>query len=303
MKIIKAIIFLILVSATNAIAQTDSIAANTDTSYWDKGGLININFSQVDLTNWNGGGKSSISIGGLSNFKANYEKGKNAWSNRLDLAYGLLRQGENENPFIKTDDNIILTSRYSRQLKKRIFISGMVDFRTQFDEGLNEENEVISRFLAPGFLLANIGLTYRYKEIFSASFSPLSSKTTIVTDDSLSNAGAYGVEIGETTRFQGGINFSSSFQKDIWENVNLSTNLNMFADYEKLGNIDINWETALIFKINSFLSASYSTQLIYDDDIKSKEIVINEALGEFRYVPGIQFKSVMNIGLNIKIPY
>ncbi|SMG33670.1 Protein of unknown function, DUF481 [Marivirga sericea] len=298
MKIIQSLL-LVLFVATTAFAQTDSI--QSDTTYWHKGAVLNLNFSQVDLTNWNGGGQSSISIGGLTNFNLKYAKGKNAWDNRLDMAYGLLRQGDGDNPFIKTDDNIILASRYSRQLKKRIFISAIVDFRTQFDQGLDEENEVISRFMAPGFLLANIGLTYRYKEIFTATLSPLSSKTTIVTDDSLSNAGAYGVDAGDTYRFQAGVNFSSSFQKDLWENVNLSTNLNLFSDYEKLGNIDINWETALNFKINEFLSASYSTQLIYDDDIKSKEIIINEATGETRSVAGIQFKSVMNIGLNIKI--
>jgi len=297
MKIIHTTILLFF--SFSVLAQNDSI--KSDTTYWEKGAVLNVNFSQVDLTNWNGGGQNSISIGGLTNFNANYVKGKNAWDSRLDMAYGLLRQGDGDTPFIKTDDNIILSSRYSRQIKKRIFISTILDLRTQFDEGLNEENEVISKFMAPGFLLANVGITYRYKKIFTVTFSPLSSKTTIVMDDSLSNAGAYGVAAGDTYRFQGGLNLSSSFQKDIWENVNFSTNLNLFADYDKLGNIDTNWETALNFKINKFLSASYSTQLIYDDDIKSKEIIVNEATGEVRKVPGIQFKSVMNIGLNIKI--
>lgn len=298
MKIISSILFLLL--SSSVFAQSDSI--KSDTTYWSKGAVLNLNFSQVNLTNWNGGGKSSISIAGLTNFNINYQKDKDAWDNRLDMAYGLLRQGDSEQPFIKTDDNIILTSRYSRQVKKRIFVSGILDFRTQFDEGLDEEGQqVISRFMAPAYLLANIGITYRYKKIFTATLSPVSSKTTIVLDDSLSAAGAYGVDPGKRYRFQSGINFSSSFQKDIWENVNLSTNLNLFSDYEKIGNIDINWETALNFKINKFLSASYSTQLIYDDDIKSKEIIVNEATGESRNVAGIQFKSVMNIGLNIKL--
>lgn len=299
MKIITSILFLLFLSSS-VFAQNDSI--KSDTTYWNKGAVLNLNFSQVNLTNWNGGGKSSISVAGLTNFNINYQKDKDAWDNRLDMAYGLLRQGDSEQPFIKTDDNIILTSRYSRQLKKRIFVSTILDFRTQFDEGLDENGEqVVSRFMAPGFLLANIGITYRFKKIFTATISPISSKTTFITDDTLSAAGAYGVAPGETYRFQGGLNFSSSFQKDIWENVNLSTNLNLFSDYEKIANIDVNWETALNFKINKFLSASYSTQLIYDDDIKSKEIIINEATGETRNVAGIQFKSVMNIGLNIKI--
>lgn len=295
---VTIIILLTLFLSSPIFAQNDSV--QSDTTYWSKNAVLNLNFSQVDLTNWNGGGQSSVSIGGLSNFNTNYAKGKNVWDNRLDMAYGLLRQGDDGSPFVKTDDNIILTSRYSRQLKKRIFLSAIVDFRTQFDEGLDEEDVIISRFMSPGFLLGNIGLTYKFKKVFTATFSPLSSKSTFVMDDSLSTAGAYGVDPNENFRFQGGINFSSSFQKDIWENVNLSTNLNLFADYEKLGNVDVNWETALNFKINKFLSASYSTQLIYDDDIKSKEIT-NETTGETRNVAGVQFKSVMNIGLNIKI--
>lgn len=297
MKIITST-FLILFLSSSIFAQGDSI--QSDTTYWSKGAVLNLNFSQVDLTNWNGGGQSSISIAGLTNFNINYQKDKDAWDNRLDMAYGLLRQGDSEQPFIKTDDNIILSSRYSRQLKKMIFVSSILDFRTQFDEGVDDGGQVVSRFMAPGFLLANIGITYRYKKIFTATISPISSKTTFVIDDSLSAAGAYGVDPGDTYRFQAGINFSSSFQKDIWDNVALSTNLNLFSDYEKIGNIDVNWETALNFKINKFLSASYSTQLIYDDDIESKEI-INETTGVTRNVAGIQFKSVMNIGLNIKI--
>ena len=213
MKILTSLLFLLFLT-TSVFAQNDSI--KSDTTYWSKGAVLNLNFSQVDLTNWNGGGKSSISIAGLTNFKLNYQKDKDAWDNRLDMAYGVLRQGDSKQPFIKTDDNIILSSKYSRQLKKRIFVSGMLDFRTQFDEGLDDEGEVISRFMAPGFLLANIGITYRHKNIFSATLSPISSKTTFVTDDSLSTAGAYGVNPGETYRFQGGINFSSAFQKDVW---------------------------------------------------------------------------------------
>jgi hypothetical protein len=276
----------------------------SDTSYWDKGAMININFSQVGLTNWAGGGNSSISIGALTNFRANYQRDKDAWDNRLDLAYGVLRQGDAVEHFIKTDDNIILSSKYGRKIKENIFISAIVDFRTQFYQGLTEvdgQQVVISKFMAPGFLLANIGATYRYKKIFSATLSPLSSKTTFVNDDSLSSVGSYGVIAGERYRFQGGVNFTSSFAKNLMENVNLTTNLNLFAAYEKLSEIDVNWETALIFKVNKFITSSISTQLIYDEDISSKEIIINEVTGDSRLAPGVQFKSVINVGLTFEI--
>ncbi len=302
--IVLSIAFLTALSLQAQNNPDSTIVAPADTSYWDKGAMININFSQVGLTNWAGGGNSSISVGALTNFKANYQRDKDAWDNRLDLAYGVLRQGDDNEPFIKTDDNIILTSKYSRKLKERIFISAIVDFRTQFYRGLKEvdgEQVVISRFMAPGFLLANIGATYRYEKIFSATLSPLSSKTTFVADDSLASVGSYGVVPGERYRFQGGVNFTSSFAKDLMENVNFTTNLNLFSAYEQLSEIDVNWETALIFKVNKFITTSLSTQLIYDEDIKSKEIIVNEVTGDSRLAPGVQFKSVINIGLTFKI--
>jgi hypothetical protein len=285
-----------------AAAQADSIVS--DTSYWDKGILLNLNFSQVSLTNWSGGGQSSISIGGITNLKANYEKDRNLWDNRLDMAYGLLRQGGSDAKFIKTDDNIILTSRYSRQVRKRIFISALVDFRTQFTDGLEDKegaDVIISKFMAPAFLLANIGATYKYKKIFSATLSPFSSKTTFVLDDSLSANAAYGVTEGDKYRFQGGVNFAGAYNKSIVENVTFATNLNMFAAYEDLSEIDVNWENTLIFKVNKYINASFSTQLIYDEDIKSKEIVVDEVTGDTRFAPGVQFKSAIAIGLVFKI--
>lgn len=303
MKKFTFTLFVLVLGVSFAFAQ-NSNNVPSDTSYWQKGVMLNLNFSQVSLTNWAGGGKSSISIGGISNFNANYEKGDDLWDNRLDMAYGLLRQGGSDAKFIKTDDNIILTSRYSRKIKKRFFASALIDFRTQFTEGVEEiegKDSTISTFMAPAFLLANIGVTYKYKKIFSATLSPLSSKTTFVLDDSLSAKAAYGVEVGEKYRFQGGVNFASAFNKTIIENVTFSSNLNLFAAYEDLAEIDVNWENTLIFKVNKYINASFSTQLIYDEDIKSKEIMVNDVTGETRLAPGVQFKSAIAIGLVVKI--
>ena len=43
---------------------------------WETGASIGLNFSQVKLTNWAGGGQSSVSIGSLGALEANYTKGK-----------------------------------------------------------------------------------------------------------------------------------------------------------------------------------------------------------------------------------
>ncbi|HEY1038638.1 MAG TPA: DUF3078 domain-containing protein, partial [Bacteroidia bacterium] len=64
---------------------------------WKTGGVVTLAASQVSLTNWAAGGQSSVSANGLLSLFANYKKGENTWSNNLDLAYGVIRQGENKN--------------------------------------------------------------------------------------------------------------------------------------------------------------------------------------------------------------
>lgn len=300
MKQLTLLALALLLCSGSLLAQAQPQTQQQDTSYWEKKGNFSVNFSQVDLVNWSGGGNSSVAVGTLFSFQANYEKAKNTWENKLDMSYGVLRQGDNDQKFVKTDDAIILISKYGHKLKKNIYVSGIVDFRTQFNEGIQDvdgRDSVISRFMAPGFLLANVGITYKYKKMFSATFSPLSSKTTFVRDDTLAALGAYGVEPGENTRFEGGVNFKAAFDKEILTNTTFTSNLNLFADYKDLAEIDVNWENALVLKVNKWLASSITTQLIYDEDIKSKEIENSD--GTTRLAPGTQFKSVINVGVTL----
>ena len=83
---------------------TDVKMAEKDTTYWKKGGVFGLNFSQVSLTNWSGGGQNSVSVNGLVNLFATHKGKHHVWDNTLNLAYGMLQQG-NEN-MRKTDDKI-----------------------------------------------------------------------------------------------------------------------------------------------------------------------------------------------------
>jgi hypothetical protein len=93
---------------------------------------------------------------------ATYKKGENTWSSNLDLAYGVVKQGDNKN-WWKNDDRIQLTSKYGRKAFRKVYYSGLLDFRTQFAEGYNYPNDSvkISNFLAPGYALLALGLDYK----------------------------------------------------------------------------------------------------------------------------------------------
>lgn len=303
---IKKTILIGFVLLSNLVmSQTDSTNTESqkDTS-WTTGGLFNLNFSNVTLKNWAGGGESSVAFGSKFIYFANYEKGKTTWDNSIDLAYGITRLGDSDQEFKKTDDQIILISKFGHQLSKHWFASALIDFRSQIANGflyspdtndLSKETATLtSRFLSPAYALTSVGAEYRFKKIFSAFLSPATGKTTIVLDEDISNAGLYGVEAGENIRNEFGALVKLNFKKEIVKNVTFLTDMNFFTAYDNsFGTIDVNLIATIDFKINDFLSAMYSINLVYDEDV---DLVRDDGT----VGPATQYKDVLNIGLVYK---
>ena len=63
---------------------------------WKKGGVFTATLAQTSLTNWVAGGQNSLAVNGLFSGFANYKQGKSVWDNSLDLGYGLMKQGKDE---------------------------------------------------------------------------------------------------------------------------------------------------------------------------------------------------------------
>ncbi len=265
---------------------------------WKKGALSSLSFTQVSLTNWAAGGQNSVSGNALFSAFANYKNEKYSWDNSLSMAYGIMQQGSNDG-FIKTDDRIDFSSKFGYQLKKNLYLSGMVNFKTQMVEGYNYPNDSvkISDFLAPGYVFSSVGLDYKLKEYLTVFVSPLTSKMTIVNSDLLAAAGAFGVEKGENFRNEMGGYIKAVFTKEVLKNVNLQTKLDLFSNYaDNPQNIDVNWEILIVMKVNKYMSANFSTNLIYDDDVdvsldNNGDGVIDEK------GPRTQFKEVLGVGL------
>jgi hypothetical protein len=265
---------------------------------WKKGGIFFLNFSQTSLTNWAAGGVGSFAINGLASLSANYKKGKSVWDNSLDIGYGLLKQKGSD--VQKTDDKFDFLSKYGQHAFKSWYYSALVNFRTQMSNGYNyPDDSVISTFLAPAYILGAVGLDYKPGDVFTAFIAPLTEKITLVNDQVLADAAAFGVEAGKKSRSEFGGYVRVAFKKDLVENVNLTTKADFFSDYlHHPQNIDVNWEALLTVKITKFIAASLSTQLIYDDDI-----AIMEKLDNGTTVPvksKVQFKEILGVGLTAK---
>lgn len=270
----------------------DTVTTIDTIKYWSTNSSVGLNFSQVQLSNWAGGGQSSISIGSIVNLTADYARGNSVWENKFDIAYGLIRQGDKESAtFRKTDDLLNIVTRYSYHLDEGFFISAILDYRTQMDIGyeFSEQNgETIRRkksdFMAPGFLVSSLGATYKRPKVFSVTLSPFTGKFTFVLNDSLSNAGAFGVEPGQRIRSEAGLGLNANYEQKIYTNINFRTNLSLFAGYLPLSHVDVNWEGTLLLKVNQFIKTTVQAQLVYDHDIIQK----------------VQWRNVINVGLLVE---
>lgn len=283
--------------------QTEDETPTDSITYWKNGGSFNLNIQQVGLTNWAAGGNSSLAIGGILEGFTNFEREEVVWENRAKIGYGVIRNGDNTNRFEKTDDQIILTSKYSQKFSQQILMTAAINFRTQMDEGFKLENVagqtekrrvLISDFMAPGYLQASLGLTYRPTDMgLTATLAPFTGRFTFVMNDSLSTAGSFGVMAGEKIRSEAGISLIGTFERTIMKNVELKTAYNFFSNYEKFPNTVVNIEAGLNLKVNDFIQSKISSQLIYDDDVKVTR-------SDGTRGRDIQLKNVITVGFILK---
>lgn len=280
-------------------------------SNWKVGSVFTANFTNTGLVNWQGGGQDALTLTGIFTGFATYRKGDDEWMNRLEMGYGITRLGGGSTTPVmrKSEDRLIISSKYAHFFNKNWGFAALIDFRSQFDKGykydvdvkdvdgnvIGKEDIFISNWLAPAFSVASLGFEYKSGEMFYFMASPLTSKVTIVNDEVLSAAGAYGVDPGKKLRSEFGAYINSSFKYKLMDNVLYSTNLNLFMNYKTPKLIDIFWDNNLSFTINKYLQSSFTTNLIYDDDVK---ILNSDGITSS---PKIQFKHVLSVGLILKL--
>ena len=289
---IKRILFSVLIIF---ILFSDSYAQND--TLWRFGGITAINFNQVSLTNWAAGGDNSLSGNAVLSLYAKYKKGKWAWDNTGDFAFGGSKIAKQE--IRKTDDKIDISSKAGYDLGKNFYLSYLLGFKTQFTEGFQYSDSSrarISNFLAPAYVINSIGIDWKPNPDLSLFLSPATAKTTIVNDDLLSAAGQYGVDPGKKSDTEIGAYFIGQHKHQIMENVLFSTKIELFSSYNKEPqNVDVNWEVLISLKINKYLSALIQTQLLYDDEINVPKEDLTAQPG-----PGTQFKEAFGLGLSYK---
>lgn len=277
-------------------------------SGWKTGGVVGFNLAQTALYNWAAGGEKSFAVNGIFSLFANYKKGQIAWDNSLDLGYGVLSKGE-KTDFRKTDDKVDFLSKFGREAYKNLYYAALFNFKSQMTAGYNflaDGSKVkISDAFAPAYVITAVGIDYKPSAYLSIFAAPLTGKITIVTDKTLSDAGAFGVEPGKNTKSEFGgyirmIFTKNDFKTELLKNISFTTKLDLFSNYlENPQNIVINWETLIALKVNKYINVNLNTHLIYDDKVKIGKDTNNDGTLD-SFSPRIQFKEIFGAGLSVK---
>jgi hypothetical protein len=279
---------------------------NADTIFgWKKGGMTSLNFAQGSFTNWAAGGQNSIALNGFLNLFANMKSKNFEWDNALNIGYGKSKQGKAN--WIKSDDKLDLSSKFGLVASRNLFYAMLASFKTQMDDGYNYPNDsvTVSDFLAPAYITLAAGLDYKPNDDLSFFAAPVTLRMTIVNNQSLADAGSFGVDPatydtagvllthGKKIRNEfGGYIKLAYYKKEIFKNINFTTKFDIFSNYIKNPqNMVVSWETLIQMKINKYVSATVSTLLMYDDAVKTEVDNIQKG-------PRVQFKEIIGVGFS-----
>ncbi|MCS3528947.1 DUF3078 domain-containing protein [Chryseobacterium sp. JUb7] len=251
-----------------AFAQENNTPVTDTVKAWSIQGQNTLMLNQAAFSNWVGGGANNVGWLAGVNYNMTYEKGKDLWENIIILGYG-----QNNTKGVgtrKTQDVINVSTNYGREFVKHWYISGGVGLQTQFapgyEDGNNPEAKKISNFMAPGYLNAGVGVTYRPHDKLTVTLRPANARVTFVLDDELQYAGSYGLKNdGDSSLFQFGFLGTAMYKLKIMDNITLTNTGSVFSNYlDHPERLVLAYGGILNMKINKFISTNITLDLLYD---------------------------------------
>lgn len=257
------------------------IVVNAKVNYWKQKTALTLNVNQALFTNnWKGGGVNSIAVGGLLNWKAEYNKSNYSYVSEVILQYGKVK---NKNQLQKkTSDRIYWDNKASIQLSKNWFFFGSINFESQFDNGYTytkdaegaEKATLISKFMGPGYLTESFGFEYKPVNYFSTRIGTGTARQTFMLDSTLykTNPKNFGVPHGKRFRNELAFQVVANYEKEVIKNATIKSRYMIFVPYENLtlNRITHRLDLNLTAKINRFMNTSLTGVLLYDRDMDTE---------------------------------
>tara|TARA_Y100000996_G_scaffold84815_1_gene58731 strand:- start:1448 stop:2335 length:888 start_codon:yes stop_codon:yes gene_type:complete len=292
----KKIIFLLMTFISLNVYSNkfeDSVWISPDSYYLSKGKITTL-LNQSQYSNWIAGGINNLSLTLLLDYDYILKKGDLEWINRIDGAYGLVKNQDES--IKKNEDRLELYSLLALKNKGRWSYSALFNLKSQWSNGYEysinsvgvQDRSLTTKFLSPAYSQIGVGMFYKKDDNFWFNYALLSARyirvNPVFTESLLDGENYFGVEKGKTGRFEAGGIISAYFKKEIMKNMILENKLNLFQNYlEDPLNVDIDYTFNLELTINKFFSTNLLLQILYDDNA----------------LPEIQLKEVFGVSFNI----
>ena len=286
----------VIANVTNEIPVTPYILLKLkQPKRWFFYGQNNVVFNQSTFSNWNSGGNNNIGVIGKINYNISYKNGRHFLENYIQTGYGFVAsEGESSR---KTEDYLNVMTNYGYDIGKNYYLSTGFQFLSQFSPGYNYSvtpdptfKDRVSRFMAPGYLNAGLGISYNPNENFQVIFRPVNGKFTFVTDPYLQKAGRYGLERdGQNLRSELGALLNVLYRLNIYKDINFVNQINFFSNYvDHPERVDIAYNGTVNIRFNRFISTVLGVDLVYDHD-QVQKLQMKQTLGiGFSYNLGIE---------------
>ena len=276
----KVLLILTCLGLQTTFAQETEVVKD---STWVMKGNIAVLGSQSSFSQWQAGGSNNLALNGSLNYDINYKKGDWAWDNKFIASYGISKLKGQEKQ--KTDDRLEINSILGKKAKGEWYYSAFVNFKTQFDTGMNPDNpdEKISHFMSPAYLQTGLGMLWKKNDNFKVNIAPATARFIFVHPHFTDFGESFGVEQGKSLRFEFGAALNAYYKVQIMENFTVENILNLYSNYrEKPKNVDIDYQLNAILKVNKYISTNLTFQALYDDNAYK----------------GFQTRHTLGVGLN-----
>ncbi len=202
---------------------------------------------------------------------------------KISLKYGFIKnKGQRLH---KHEDEIYYRSTFKRHLTKDITLDLQAKFTTQLgktylptlnDQG-KEEFILHSSFLSPAYIIGSTGFSYKPYTSLSLSAGLASTKLSIVRNQSLYHQAEddviFNVPRNENHVWEYGFAAYIEFKKELFKNIEVQNELNLFINKDHFKSIDIDSKSSLSLKLNKHIKTMLSHHLLYDEDILNRSQV------------------------------
>jgi hypothetical protein len=278
----RAVAALAFVWTCTAHAQTPPSAPPPPTYGWKHGLVAGLTLTQVAFTDWAQGGANALAYTTTAEGKSVDDEQGTTLTNLYKLAFGQARLSDQG--LRKTDDMIDLSSVLTYKADSIVNPYGSASFKTQFAKGFtynaDGSSTQVSQFFDPAYLLQSVGAIYTPSKVFNTRLGLglreiMTSSFNQYADDPTTT------EIEKTT-IEGGFESVTNVEWNMAENILFTTQLELFDPVKRLDEVVVRSTTAITGKVNKYVTAIFSLQLI----------------NEKRVTPRTQVKETIALGLS-----